>query len=341
MNAVSPYRRDLRRFPSLEDLCLYTLEKEGLRALVPSHMSHKLKTYAWWKVLCVVGGNRDGNTCLGGCQVVDVALGRVTTGPSLPLMASDASACVDTETGRIFVVGGTSDDDEHPKSAMVWDGEGKSWSFLPGTMRWPRDRCMSVFYDQTLYVIGGHQWGAGRGANLGVELFRETVGSWETMDYTPIHNRIDGHVACFQNKLYLWGGLRLNRTIEVFDPRNPAGGWATLSRAPLPLRGSATCSLETQGIFSSGGWCSAYSDYTDSTFLMDPRQDQCVFLKSAPQKRAWTRAAPYNNRVYIVGGDSGEALRRNDIIIYDIRADKWDECPLQVDPRGGHACGWI
>ena len=195
-----------------------------------------------------------------------------------PLPTKRGSPVAITQGGRIYVIGGASNQGSNAP-AIFPTGPARSLTaneaYDPETNKWetrnpmptPRNHAYAGAVNGKIYVIGGRvaQPFITVASNLDiVEEYDPSTDQWGAQKARMPTARSGGGFATYNGRIYVAGGevqtpqfLGAFRALEIYDPA--ANVWATLPPMPLPRHGVATAFLGNRlhlvsGKITSGGY---------------------------------------------------------------------------------------
>jgi N-acetylneuraminic acid mutarotase len=181
----------------------------------------------------------------------------------------------------------------------------------------PRAALTAGFIDGILYAVGGdHDWESWS-TNYAYDPSADNWTEKAPMP-TPRHHLAS---AVVDGKLYAIGGRNSNRSIianldanEVYDPKSNA--WTSLQ--PMPIKRSGLCvassSTVSGDIYVIGGELALTSDtiyYINEKY--DPQTNKWSTDLPMPTARHSMACVPLNDRIFLIGGNSGLGRTATDI----------------------------
>jgi serine/threonine-protein kinase PknK len=150
--------------------------------------------------------------------------------PLPPMPEIRAAAGMVGVGGKLYVVGGFTQQGQIATTTLVYDSESATWSTEPG-MPDPREHHMVVEHDGLIYTIGGRVDTPDTNA-ADVERFDPRTGKWTEL--APMHQTRSGHTcAAAEGLIACLGGETTGAVFdsaEVYDVR--ADRWTSMT--PLP-----------------------------------------------------------------------------------------------------------
>jgi uncharacterized repeat protein (TIGR01451 family) len=224
-------------------------------------------------------------------EMYDPAADFWMTKASKPTGAANVGAAV--LNGRIYVVGGMSNNLRLLEAAEVYDPAADSWASvaplpvgLSGTA--------AAAADGKLYVFGGD---SDSGSVNTTYEYDPATDTWTQKAPLPGGPRSYTAATALNGKIYIAGGWPNLRTFEEYDPATDT--WAT--KAPL-LRGR-----QSPGLVAIGGFIYAVSGGSGwgamaTVERYDPTTDTWAFASSLNKGRIGTGTAAAGGGIYVVGG---------------------------------------
>lgn len=245
---------------------------------------------------------------------------------------------------KIYVFGGGGEGFKSLNSVEIYDTETDIWSEgreMPTT----RSGLVGVLLNDRIYVMGGgfkQQDGTFRFLTT-VEIYDPAKNMWEKGPDLLV--RHDAPAATILNdQIYLFGGHLPDAKggpladpaftyAERFTPQ--LGYWEEISPLPTPRFSPAGLSWNGK-IWAIGGGAFTGKDFTnyDRIEIFDPTKGS--WSEQPPLKLPWPSAGPgacvLSGRIYIFGGNNGEAIQRR-VACYDPDAKQWLELPPLPEAR--------
>ena len=145
-------------------------------------------------------------------------------------------------------------------------------------------------------LVGGALFAAGA--------FAQGIGRWTTGSPMP-SARTEVAVAEVGGKIYVVGGFRGERELEVYDPA--ADRWSRGASIPRALHHAAAVGLNGK-LFVIGGFVEGWTP-TDDVHEYDPASDRWQRLAALPTTRGALAAAVLDGKIHAVGGIGGRNFR--------------------------------
>ena len=127
--------------------------------------------------------------------------------------------------------------------------------------------------------------------------FAQSIGRWSTGAPMP-SARTEVAVAEVGGKIYVVGGYRGERELEVYDPA--ADRWSRGASIPRALHHAAAVGLKDK-LYVVGGFVEGWTP-TDEVHEYDPASDRWQRLAALPTPRGALAAAVLDGKIYAVGG---------------------------------------
>lgn len=247
-------------------------------------------------------------------------------------------------TQRIFIIGGSSDDNFH-ECYVLHLGKGRTYSsqFYP---IYVRDHKSAVLPDGSVITTGGYRksrdWEAGSDDWSSTNLcflfnkhFISTTSMKEARHGHALAALRDGRVFAFGGRHIINGGGRALDSVEFYDLKTRA--WE-INRRPLPV----TCEylvavvLGNSTVLISGG--RDKSSATSACYIFDPIRNtftMCARMYDPRENHAGVLLP--DGQVLVSGGVNMTGLLRT-CELYDPVADRWKRTHTIRYARQGHAC---
>jgi N-acetylneuraminic acid mutarotase len=144
--------------------------------------------------------------------------------------------------------------------------------------------------------------------------------------------RTEISAATLDGLIYVIGGLGVGWSIrdelEIYDP--VADARDTGARLPVGLH-HTTIAAAGDRIYVSGGYNFDFESYQSAVYAYDPETDDWETVAELPAPRAAHAMVAMDDLLYVVGG---VGPRADELWIYDLQADTWDEsAPPLPTPR--------
>jgi hypothetical protein len=203
-----------------------------------------------------------------------------------------------------------------------------------------------VVYNDKIYIIGAFTCCYPNEPTLpDIYVFDPADNSWTTDGVMPAE-RLRGAAGAFvrNGRIYIIGGNTRGHSggaVGWFDEFNPAdGSWRVLPDAPTP-RDHFQAAVVGDKLIAVGGRQSNRSfehtiantdifDFNSETWSSDADQ--------LPTPRGGTMAVPYNNKVYVIGGESASMRpAHTEVEVFTPGTERWAALDNMLTPR--HAGG--
>jgi len=169
-----------------------------------------------------------------------------------------------------------------------------------------------VQYEDTLYILGGLQFGHGQNTTVSYNLFdayNPYTNAWEVLPDMP-RNRDHFGAAIVGDQIYAAGGRDTGMNngfqgvttgkVDVFDISD--GQWTTLDDEMPTQRGGTATAVLGADVFVIGGERSDASQAFDTVEALDTGTSQWQTAPSLNNRRHGTTAAVCNGTIWIAGG---------------------------------------
>ena len=255
--------------------------------------------------------------------------------------------------GRFYLMGGRTADSAaadltHP---LEYNPATNDWRTMAGTFASNQVNNMvggvlSVGRASYIYVVGGSAAGLTT-ASATVQRYDPVEDAFTTITLDPWPGAVDGitlpgGAAVFNNKLYVFGGFRVNvgmtRDIYQFDPNAAAGSRWTKKASVLPAyRSYIPAATAGARIYLLGGTnydnVPILADSADA-FSYDPVGDKIALLASVPRAVGETRAiAQRDGTLWVLGGGRSSPNPSNEVDVYHPGSNTWTTAPSLVYAR--------
>jgi N-acetylneuraminic acid mutarotase len=261
-----------------------------------------------------------------------------SNGKNMPMPREEISGAYLND--KIYIVGGSADDNEITDKVDVYDPNTDVWSSvtsLPST----RDHIGVSSYNGKLYAVGGFD--------------QDDVPTDELLIYDPDTKRWnDGPpmptprgalaVEFIDGILYAVGGVdsthNVVSTVEAYDPQTNM--WTTKSSMPSPRHHLSSAVVDGK-LYAIGGRllgngiprpiAEALSNLNDNE-VFDPQTNSWKILPVMPSKRSGLAAASINSSIYVFGGQSIDGTFNNNEV-YNTKNETWSsEAPMPTSRLG-------
>ncbi|CAK9070274.1 unnamed protein product [Durusdinium trenchii] len=266
----------------------------------------------------------------------DALKSRWTTLPPLPTSRSfcnnwPAISCLE---GRIYVCGGSSNDEDYLSAVDCFDPLSFGWEAL-APMGTPRACAAAAVLQGKLYVCGGETGTSSLDDFMALDTAERLKpgGSWETLPpmSEPRGGDANGEpniVACvLEGCLYVRGGHEVD-SMERFDPLTHR--WESLPPMQTPRYYAAMVAFNHR-IYVCGGKDDNDSEELSSVEGFDPETGCWEVLPSMNSKRANAGIVASGGYVYICGGriysDSGPSTCLRSVERYCLARRCWELLP--------------
>lgn len=246
--------------------------------------------------------------------------------------------------GKIYVFGGGGEGFQSLNQVEIYDPKKDQWS-EGREMPTSRSGTVAAAMNNRIYVMGGgyrESDGSFRFLTT-VEIYDPSRDSWEKgPDLLMRHDAPAATV--YKGTIYLFGGHHPEATggpltdpaftfAEQFLSRSEH--WTVLP--PLPTPRFSLAALPWEGrILALGGGAFTGTEFTnfDRVESYDPRRKMWTDLPhlSLPWPAAGPGACVLHERIYLFGGNNGEAIQSR-AACYDPMDGKWIELPPMPEPR--------
>jgi uncharacterized repeat protein (TIGR01451 family) len=245
-----------------------------------------------------------------------------TSRTSLPI--PDSYFGGDAISGKIYVVGGLSNDYAAIDRVFSYDPASDTWQTLASL---PSSRCcMGVIAEGgKLYVAGGAPWWDG---TVYGELYAYTpaTNTWEQLADMP-EGRWSAGMAAWQGKLYVVAGqdARGVRTDTVYEYSIDTNTWTMLTR--LPEARWAPGAAVVNGVLYVLGGSTPADQASKVVWGYDLTLKSWNTRASLPMAKWDLEAATkgYDGKLYVVGGYNNNMLADGEV--YDPLVDTWQDLP--------------
>ncbi len=220
--------------------------------------------------------------------------------------------------GRIYAIGGTSDDGPpvNPR-VYAYDPNLDSWTQVASLSSSRRNMAAATDLNGIIYVFGGYDF-SGPPFALGiVERYDPIVGFWLRMTDMPTLRQSPAAATGADGRIYVMGGtdmgFQTTAVTEVYDPVTDS--WSTASPMNSPRTGCA---------------------YVNTAEAYDPSTDTWTPVASMNQGRySLAGVTGANGLIYAIGGYYGSDL--TSVEAYDLNSDTWTLVASMNIARSCHA----
>jgi N-acetylneuraminic acid mutarotase len=256
-------------------------------------------------------------------------------GKSMPIPREEISGTY--LNGKIYIVGGSADDNEITDNVDVYDPKTDEWYSVTSLPK-ARDHMGVSSYDGKLYAVGGFDV--------------NDIPTHELLIYDPQSNKWKygppmatsrgALIAEFINGiLYVVGGVDSSHnvisTVEAYDPQ--ANNWTT--KAPMPSARHHLSSAVVEGkLYAIGGRLlgdgsprQLQSNLNDNE-MYDPQENTWKILPPMPSKRSGLAATSVNSSIYVFGGHGINGTFNNNER-FDTKSNTWSTERPMPTPRLG------
>jgi N-acetylneuraminic acid mutarotase len=295
----------------------------------------------------------DSNGCSSTSWVTTVIVrttgsGAWNAGASFPTPVIRGSGVWFPPNGRFYVLGGRSADGSGNElhTPFEYDPSANTWTALPGDVGYFVNNMAAGFLmgpnGPAIYLVGGSPGGS----TAATALVREynpiggtlSVLGGDAWPGNPTNDVLPGGCAVWQNKLYIFGGFKVNSNmitdIWQFDPMAAPGARWTKMAATLPVAlGYIPATTAGSFIFLAGGseYVAGVPTDTTYTYRYNPFLDVITPVASIPRATSNTKAVTQGLKVWVLGGTFSGAS--NEVDVYDPLADTWSVGPALTDVR--------
>ncbi len=239
--------------------------------------------------------------------------------------------------GRIYAIGGTSDDGPpvNPR-VYAYDPNLDSWTQVASLSSSRRNMAAATDLNGIIYVFGGYDF-SGPPFALGiVERYDPIVGFWQRMTDMPTLRQSPAAATGADGRIYVMGGtdtgFQTTAVTEVYDPVTDS--WSTASPMNSPRTGFGAATGVDGRIYVFGGYTG--SAYVNTAEAYDPSTDTWTPVASMNQGRySLAGVTGANGLIYAIGGYYGSDL--TSVEAYDLNSDTWTLVASMNIARSGHA----
>jgi len=282
-----------------------------------------------------------------------------TWSPKAPLPAPIAEVGVGQVADKIYVVGGTDQQDHAVATTMRYDPALDSWETchpLPQALH----HVAVAELDGLLYAIGGLAANVHIAPQRVVFAYDPKVDRWSEVAPMSIERGSVAAVA-FAGKIHVFGGRVSEKVVKMSPPNTPemllgigtvtkhevydpaADRWSSSEPLPGPPRDHMGVAVLGDAIHVFGGRINDYSDMLDRHDVFVPRTKTWASAAPLPRPRSAGAFTVLHDRIIYAGGEckpGGEPFTANafeDVDSYDPSTDTWSA--LTPLPQGRHAFG--
>jgi N-acetylneuraminic acid mutarotase len=156
------------------------------------------------------------------------------------------------------------------------------------------------------------------GLLLPAAAFAQGTGRWTSG--TPMPSaRTEIAVGEVIGKIYVVGGFRGDRELEIYDPA--ADLWSRGAAIPRPLHHAAAVGLNGK-LYVIGGFVEGWTP-TGEVHEYDPASDRWQRLAALPTTRGALAAAVFDGKIHAVGGIGWRGRNTPAHEVYDPAANQW------------------
>ena len=186
--------------------------------------------------------------------------------PLAPMPETRAAGAAVLLDGRIYVIGGFSQQGTLATTTLVYDIAADSWSTAPG-MKNPREHLTAVVHGGQVYVLGGRKGSLATNTTL-VERFDPRTGRWTTL--APMRQARSGHASAVtaDGRVVALGGEATGEVFdsaEVYDVRR--NRWSALPSLTSGRTGLGAGAVGTRVFTFFGAGDTGFLDVTQSIDL--------------------------------------------------------------------------
>ena len=243
---------------------------------------------------------------------------------------------------RIYAVGGAagSGPSIHLSSVERYDPTDQTWTAVASMSDTRHSHAVAVLGGY-LYAIGGMPSGS---PTSSVEKYDPAADSWASVASLPIA-RFSLAAAALDGKVYAFGGAVYAHpyfvdltTAEAYDPSTNA--WTTLASLPTG-RAELAAAAHGSKIYVFGGRSLSGTSSTELSVVeaYDPAADSWATVASMPTARRNIAAAPYGDKIYVLGGWNTAALSA--VEVYDPTANTWTSASSMSTSRSTPAAAFL
>jgi hypothetical protein len=242
--------------------------------------------------------------------------------------------------GKIYLFGGRGE-----RGVDVYDPVANTWESVADA---PLElhHFQPVVYANKIYIIGAFTCCYPTEPTIAdIHVFDPATNTW-SIDGSMPAARLRGAAGTvvYQNKIYLVGGNTMGHdggAVNWFDEYDPATGiWRVLPDAPY-ARDHFTAAVADGKLVVAGGRQSqrSFANTVAATDVYDFASGEWDgTAHNIPTQRAGTMATVYNNRVYVMGGESGfQADAHAEVQVFNPADGLWSQLTPMINPR--HAGG--
>ena len=202
-----------------------------------------------------------------------------------------------------------------------------------------------------IYVVGGLSGKYPEEQPLShVYAFDANTNSWDKVFEIPEERRRGGAgVVVYKSKIYIVNGITFGHTsgtnamFDVFDPVNRT--WTILADAPN-IRDHSSAVIFGDKLIALGGRNTSYHEPDNFTAFFSTVKNEvdyydfktkkwATYTSLLPAPSAGGGAVELNDKIYYVGGETGEKLANNQMYAFDPKNDIWEKKAFLNQGRHG------
>ncbi len=261
-----------------------------------------------------------------------------TSDDSAPEARHESAATV--VNGKIYLIGGRSerDVDSYDPLTSTWE------SVAPAPLE--LHHFQSVVYAGKIFIIGAFTCCYPTEPTVAdIHVFDPATSTWSIEGSMPA-DRLRGAAGTvvYQNKIYVIGGNTMGHdggAVNWFDEYDPATGiWRVLPDAPY-ARDHFTAAIADGKLIAAGGRQSqrSFANTVAATDVYDFGSGTWISTShNIPTQRAGTMTEVYDDKVYVMGGESGfQSSAHAEVQVFDPATGLWSQLDPMLNPR--HAGG--
>ncbi|WP_339704618.1 kelch repeat-containing protein [uncultured Kriegella sp.] len=236
------------------------------------------------------------------------------------------------------------------KPVEKYDIQQNSWKVMAPT---PLEihHLTPVSVNGKIYVVGGLSGKYPEEQPLShVYTFDAKENTWAKIFEIPKNRRRGGSgVVVYKNKIYIVNGITFGHTsgtnamFDVFDPVKKT--WTVLDDAPN-IRDHSSAVIVGDKLIALGGRNTSYHEPDNFTAFFSTVKSEVdyydfkskkwgTYSATLPAPSAGGGAVQLNDKVYYVGGETGEKLANNQMYAFDPKNDVWEKKPFLNQGRHG------
>lgn len=239
--------------------------------------------------------------------------------------------------GKIYVIGGFTEDRAIVPDVQVYDIAGRTWSTaapLPSRIH----HANVAATGGKLYVLGaliggsfqqlGDSWQYDPAANAWTEL----------MPMGDAEARGSAAVGVIDGKIYVVGGYRNGSAVSAVSAYDPIANAWQHDLAPLPAPRDHLAGAAVGGIFYAiSGRNGSIASITDRVDAYDPAANAWTARAPIPTGRGGMAAGVVSGKIIVVGGEGASVPSGvfSEVEMYDPEQDTWSTLPPMRTPRHG------